>query len=83
MREHVPAEVTVAAELLAAVGTVVRFDVGVREEVRLQVGALVEASAAEVALVRRVLLVEDAVDGEGARLAEALAALGALEWFLL
>ena len=83
MDEHVSAEVAVAAELLAALHTVEGLDVGVGEEVRLEIGSLVEASAAEVALVRRVLLVEDAVDGEGPRLAEALAAFAALEWFLL
>ena len=83
VREHVPAEVAVAAELLAAIGAVVRLDVGVGEEVGLQIGPLVEGPAAGGTLVWRVVHVEDAVDGEGARLAEALAAFSALEGLLL
>ena len=51
--------------------------------VRLQVGALVEAPVADGALVRRLLQVGHLVHGQGARLAEALAAVGALEGLLL
>lgn len=65
VREHVPAEVAVAAELLATIGAVVRLDVGVGEEVGLEVRPLVEGPAAGGTLVRRVVHVEDAVDGEG------------------
>lgn len=54
-----------------------------RQEVRLQVAPLVEASAAGRTLVRRLFHVQDAVHGQGAALAEALAAVGALERFLL
>lgn len=50
--EHVTAQVAVAPELLATLATVERLDVGVRQQVRLQVRALVEAAAANVTLVR-------------------------------
>lgn len=50
---------------------------------RFQIGALVEAAIAHLALVRRLLQVERFVDGQCARLAEAFAAFGALEWFFL
>lgn len=48
----------------------------------LQVGPLVETATAHGTLVRRLLHVQNLVHGQGARLAEALAALGALEWLL-
>lgn len=83
VREAVPAEVAVAAEHFAAGGTVVRFDVGVRQQVRLQVGPLVEAAAAHRTLVRRLLQVQDLVHGQRARLAKPFAALQTLERFLL
>ena len=49
------AEVTVAAEHLVTVVTGVGFDVGVSQEVRLQVGTLVKRSTTGRALVRRFL----------------------------
>lgn len=52
VREAVPAEVAVPAEHFAARRAVVRLDVGVRQQVRLQVGPLVEAPAAHRTLVR-------------------------------
>jgi hypothetical protein len=55
----------------------------VGQQVRLQIRPLVEAPAADGALVRGLLHVEDLVHRQGPRLAEALAALRALEWFLL
>lgn len=81
--EAVPPQVAVPPEHLAAVGTVERFDVGVRQEVGLEVAPLVEGSAAGGALVGRLLHVEGLVDGQGSRLAEAFTALSALEGFLL
>lgn len=54
-----------------------------REKVRLEVAALVERSAARVALVWRLVQVEDAVDGQRAALTEPLATLATLERFLL
>lgn len=50
---------------------------------RLQVGALVEAATADRTLVRRLLQVSDFVHGQSPRLAETLAAVGALERLLL
>jgi hypothetical protein len=50
--------------------------------VGLEVGPLVEGLVAQVALVRRLVHVEHLVNGEGARLAEALAAVFALERLL-
>jgi hypothetical protein len=55
----------------------------VREQVRLQVGALVEAAAAHRTLVWGLLHVEDLVHGQCPRLAEAFPTLAALERFLL
>lgn len=83
VREAMPAQVAVPAEHFAARGTVVGLDVGVSQQVGLQVGPLVEASAAHRALVRRFLQMQDLVDGQSAGLAESLAALQALERFLL
>ena len=54
----------------------------VRQQMRLQVRPLVERLLTEVALVRTVLQVEHFVHGERPRLAEALAALLALERLL-
>lgn len=57
--------------------------IGVGEKVRFQIGALIEAATADVALVRRFVHVQDLVNGKRARLTESLAAFGAFEWFLL
>ena len=53
------------------------------EQVGLQVGPLVEASLADGTSVRTFLHVEDLVDGQGPRLAEAFPAVVALEGLLL
>lgn len=53
MREAVSAQVAIPTEYFTARRTVVRFDVGVRQQVRLQVGPLIEASAAHGTFVRR------------------------------
>lgn len=66
VREAVPAEVAVPAEHFAARRAVVRLDVGMRQQVRLQVGPLVEAPAAHRALVRRLLQMQDLVHGQRA-----------------
>ena len=76
-------QVAVPAEDFPARVALVRLVVGVGEQVRLQVGALVEAPVAHGTLVRRFLHVQDLVDGEGARLAEAFATFGAFEWLFL
>lgn len=83
VRQRMAAQVAVAPEHLAAGQTVIRLDVGVREQVRFQIGALVEAAIAHGALVRRLLHVQNLMDGQRTRLAETLAALEALERFLL
>lgn len=68
---------------LIALGTGIGFDIRVGEQVGLEVAALVEAPAAGGALVGGLLHVQDAVDGQGAALAEALTALRTLERLLL
>ena len=83
MRETVPPEVAVPPEDLTAGRAVVGLYVGVGQEVGLEIGALVEGAAADGALVGRLLHVQYPVDDEGPRLAEALAALQALERLLL
>lgn len=52
MRERVSAEIAVSAEDFSARGALVRLVIGVREEMRLQVGALIEAATANWTLVR-------------------------------
>lgn len=54
-----------------------------REEVRLQIAPLIEATSADHTLVRRLLHMQDLVHRQRSALAEALAALGALERLLL
>lgn len=49
----------------------------------LQIRALIEGAIAHGTLVRRLLHVQNLVHGQGARLAKAFAALGALEGLLL
>jgi len=83
VRQRVSAQVAIAAENLPARVALVGLVVGVREQVRLQVGALVEGARAHRTPVRRRLLVQNAVHGQGARLAETLAALRASERLLL
>ena len=85
VRQVVPAKVTVAPELLAAVVVFAHVGllVGVRAHVGLQVAALVEHLLANVALVRRTLLVDHLVHGQRARLAKALLADAALEGLLV
>lgn len=75
----VSSELLVAVEVLAHVGLLVR----VRSHVRFQVAPLVEDLLANVALVRRTLLVDHLVDGQRSRLAEALLADVALEGLLV
>lgn len=83
VREAVPAEIAVPAEHFTARRAIVRFDVGVRQQVRLQVGPLVKAPAAHRTLVRRFLQVQDLMHGQRARLTEPFAALQTFERFLL
>lgn len=49
----------------------------------LEIAPLIKASGADRALVRRLLHVQDLVNGQGPALAESLAAFGALERLLL
>ena len=83
VRQSVAAQVTVAAKDFSTLGAVVGLDVRVRQQMRLQIGALVEGTAARRALVRRVVHMKNAVHGQSARLAEAFAAVLTLERLLL
>lgn len=83
MGQCVPSEVTVPAEHLATRRAFVRLVIRVREEVGLEVAALVETPGTDRTLVRGLLHVQDLVDRESTALAEAFAALAALEGFLL
>ena len=76
-------QVTIPPEDFSTRRTLVRFEVGVRQQVSLEVGALVEAARTDRTLVRRFLQVKDPVDGQSARLAESFAAISALERLLL
>ena len=59
-----------------------RFDVGVSLQVGLQIGALIKTSLTDGTSVGRLLVVEDLVHRQGARLAETLPTVSALEWLL-
>lgn len=61
----------------------VRFDVGVGQQMRLKIRSLVEAPAAHGTLVGRFLHMQDLVNGQRPRLAESLSAFQAFEGFLL
>ena len=80
--QSVSPQVAVAAEDLSAGVTFIGFMVGVRQQVRLQVGALVEGATADGALVWRLLHVKDLVDGESPTLTESLAAFSTFERLL-
>lgn len=83
MCEAMPPQITVSAKHFAALRTVVRFDVRVGQQVRFQVGSLVERPTANGTFVRRLLHVQDLMDGQSARLTKTFATLGALERFFL
>lgn len=57
--------------------------VGVRQQMGLQVGSLVEAATADGTFVWRLFHVKDLVDGQRPRLAKTFATLQTFEWFLL
>ena len=76
-------QVAVPAKQFGAASTLIGLVVGVGEQVRLEVGALVEAPAAHRTLVRRLLHVQDLVHCQRTRLAEPLPTLSTLEWLLL
>ena len=52
MGHNVPAQVAIAAEDLLTRRALVGFEVGVREEVSLEIGSLIEAARTDGALVR-------------------------------
>lgn len=82
MGELVPAEITIASEDLFALVALVRFVIRMRQQMRLEVGALVKAATTYGTLVRRLFHVEDLVHGQRARLTKAFAAFAALERLL-
>ena len=75
-------EIAVPAEHLFALVALVRLVVRVREQVGLEVGALVKAAATYRTLVWALLHVEDLVNSQCPRLAKTFAALLAFERFL-
>lgn len=79
MGEQMTTEVAVSPELFLAMVTRVWFDVGVRQLMCLEIGSLIEGSAALETLVRGVFHVQHFVDCKGSALAEALSAFCALE----
>lgn len=77
-----PTQIAVSSEHFATSQAMIGFDVGVRQQMGLEVRTLIETALANGALVRRLLHVENLVNGQGARLAEAFAAFQAFERFL-
>ena len=63
MGQGMTPEITVPPEHFAARRALVRLVVGVRQQVRLQIGTLIEAPAADRAFVRRLVQMEDPVNG--------------------
>lgn len=59
------------------------FNVGVGEQMGLQIGSLVEAPVADRTFVRGLFHVQDLMNGQSARLAEPFTTLQALEWLFL
>jgi len=76
-------QVAITAKNFPAGCAVVRLDIGVGEQVGLQIGSLVEGAIAHWALMRRLLHMQDLVDSQSSGLTESLAAFGTLEGFLL
>lgn len=78
-------EIAVSSKLLVAVEMLarIRFFVAVRPQMSLEVAPLVEDLVADVAFVWGTLVVDHLVNGQRARLTEALAALAALERLLV
>ena len=83
MGQTVPSQVAVPPEDLAAAVTVVWFDVGVRQEMGLEVAALVEGPIAGRAPMGGLLKVKGLVNGQGTSLTETLATIRTFEWLLL
>lgn len=78
-------EIAVSSKLLVAVEMLarIRFFVAVRPQMSLEVAPLVEDLVADVAFVWGTLVVDHLVNGQRARLTEALAALAALKWLFV
>jgi hypothetical protein len=83
MSECVPSKVAVSAKDLSAVGAFVWLEVGVGEEVGLQVGALVEGPRADGTLVRGLVHVQDLVHCQRPRLTKSLPTFRTFERLLL
>ena len=80
--QSVAPQIAITAEHLAARRTLVRFQIGVRQQMSLQIGTLVETARANGTLVRRFFQVQNPVHGQRSRLAKAFAAITAFEWLL-
>lgn len=81
MRQGVPSQIAVAPEYLPAGIAVVGFDVCVRQQVGLQIAALVECPTASRTFMRTVFHVEDSVNCKSTRLTEAFSAFSTFKWF--
>ena len=64
MRELVSPQITISSENFFALVALVRLVIGVRQQMSFQVGPLVEASATDRTLVRRLFHVQDLVNGQ-------------------
>lgn len=78
-----PPQVAVASKNLAAGRTVVGLDVGVGEQVGLEIAALIEAARTDWALVGRLFHVKDFVDSQSSRLTKSFATFAAFEGLFL
>ena len=83
VRERVSSQIAVASKHFTTRRALVRFEVGVREEVSLEIGSLIEAARTDGAFVRRLFQMQNPVDGQRSRLAKAFAAIATFKRLLL
>ena len=82
MREFMSSEIAVPPKDFPTLIAFVGFMIGVREQMGLQIGPLVEASHANWTLMRRFVHVKNLVYCQSAGLTKSLAANFAFEWFV-
>ena len=83
MRLVVSSQITIPTENFGTGDTFIRFHVRMRQEMCLQIGALVKSTGTNGTFMGGLFHVKDLVNCECPRLTESLATLGTFEWLLL
>lgn len=78
-----PSKVAISAKDLSAMGAFVWLEVGMGEEVGLQVGTLIEGPRADRTLMRGLVHVKDLMHCQRPRLTKSLTTFSTFEWLLL